>query len=67
MNQTVCQWIERAQKGEEEAVLLILQQFRPLIERARELLPVPELSVQEPQPAVQVQERPVKPVHSVLI
>ena len=31
MNQTVCQWIERAQKGEEEAVLLILQQFRPLI------------------------------------
>ena len=32
MNQTVvCQWIERAQKSEEEAVLLILQQFRPLI------------------------------------
>ena len=31
MNQTICQWIARAQQGEEEAVLLILQQFRPLI------------------------------------
>ena len=31
MNQTLRQWIDRAQKGEEEAVLLILQQFRPLI------------------------------------
>ena len=31
MNQTVRQWTDRAQKGEEEAVLLILQQFRPLI------------------------------------
>ena len=31
MNQTVCQWIDRAQKGEEEAALLILRQFRPLI------------------------------------
>ena len=31
MNQTIRQWIDRAQKGEEEAVLLILQQFRPLI------------------------------------
>ena len=31
MNQTICQWIARAQEGEEEAILLILQQFRPLI------------------------------------
>ena len=31
MNQTIRRWIDRAQKGEEEAVLLILQQFRPLI------------------------------------
>ncbi|HJE82983.1 sigma-70 family RNA polymerase sigma factor [Megasphaera stantonii] len=31
MNQTIRQWIARAQQGEEEAVLLILQQFRPLI------------------------------------
>ena len=31
MNQIIRQWIDRAQKGEEEAVLLILQQFRPLI------------------------------------
>lgn len=31
MNQTIRQWIARAQEGEEEAVLLILQQFRPLI------------------------------------
>ena len=31
MNQTIRQWIDRAQQGEEEAVLLILQQFRPLI------------------------------------
>lgn len=31
MNQTIRQWIARAQQGEEAAVLLILQQFRPLI------------------------------------
>lgn len=31
MNQNIYQWIARAQQGEEEAVLLILQQFRPLI------------------------------------
>ena len=31
MNQTIRHWIARAQEGEEEAVLLILQQFRPLI------------------------------------
>ena len=31
MNQTMRRWIDRAQKGEEEAVLMILQQFRPLI------------------------------------
>ena len=31
MNQTIRHWIARAQQGEEEAVLLILQQFRPLI------------------------------------
>ena len=31
MNQTIRQWIARAQQGEEAAALLILQQFRPLI------------------------------------
>jgi RNA polymerase sigma factor (sigma-70 family) len=31
VNQTIRHWIARAQEGEEEAVLLILQQFRPLI------------------------------------
>ncbi|MBM6732452.1 RNA polymerase sigma factor [Megasphaera stantonii] len=31
MNQTIRQWIARAQQGEEKAALLILQQFRPLI------------------------------------
>ena len=31
MNHTIRQWIARAQKGEEAAVLLILQQFRSLI------------------------------------
>lgn len=31
MNQTIRQWIARAQQGEEEAVLLLLRQFRPLI------------------------------------
>ena len=31
MNQTIRQWIARAQQGEEAAVLLILQQFRLLI------------------------------------
>ena len=31
MNHTIRQWIARAQQGEEAAVLLILQQFRPLI------------------------------------
>ena len=31
MNQNIYQWIDRARQGEEEAVLLILQQFRPLI------------------------------------
>ena len=31
MNQTIRQWIASAQQGEEAAVLLILQQFRPLI------------------------------------
>ena len=31
MNQTMRRWIDRAQKGEEEAILMILQQFRSLI------------------------------------
>lgn len=31
MNHIIRQWIARAQQGEEAAVLLILQQFRPLI------------------------------------
>ena len=31
MNHTIRQWIASAQQGEEAAVLLILQQFRPLI------------------------------------
>lgn len=31
MNHTIRQWIASAQQGEETAVLLILQQFRPLI------------------------------------
>ena len=31
MNQTIRQWIARAQQGEEDAVLLLLRQFRPLI------------------------------------
>ena len=31
MNYTIRQWIASAQQGEEAAVLLILQQFRPLI------------------------------------